>query len=512
MTDRTLFYTQETLRSFDQLSMVKDAMLGTAWLSQDNQGSALSVVSGFTATPDSPIAMGVNLASGRIYAQAATDTTAFGTLSADVTLIKQQGYASAQRLLLTTAGLSVGQSQWALIQVQFSQSDAVRSGDPTGGILNFWDVTDPTQPLVGLGGNNLPLNTVRQGVAQVSVIYGSAAATGSEVPPNPSAGCVPLYLVDLAFDQSTVSALQILAAAPSVGTGVPSNYPNMPLLAGLLNKHHGGVLGQAPKIDLASEVTGLLPNGNFAPSGHGQVRLSVNSTTQLILKPYNGNAIKIAGVSYAVPSAGITIANTGLVASTLYRAYAFVSSGVVALELSATTHVTDTTAGNVGVEIKSGDTSRTLVGLVWTGAGTPGTFVVPTGLNQLCINWFNRRTLALAGTGTVATTTSTTVVAVGASSTCSFLSWTDEDVYLTVSGTVSNTTGADSVGIQVVLDAAGVGTSPSGVTTAGASTFPACAVFSGNVTEAVHTAQTGAFAPLGGTASVNIAIMGVIRG
>ncbi|MBP0532956.1 hypothetical protein J8J19_22570, partial [Mycobacterium tuberculosis] len=52
--------------------------------------------------------------------------------------------------------------------------------------------------------------------------------------------------------------------------------------------------------------------------GHGQCRLSYVSGTQLKLSPYNGNNLIINGVPQQIPSAGVTLANTGLAASTKY--------------------------------------------------------------------------------------------------------------------------------------------------------------------------------------------------
>jgi hypothetical protein len=105
--------------------------------------------------------------------------------------------------------------------------------------------------------------------------YGNVATSGSEAPPNPTAGWVPLYLIDLAFGQMQVTANEILTAGPSVGANVPSNYPQAPFLAGLLNSHHGGITGQAPKIKLASEVQGILPPAN---GGVTRTALTANTT------------------------------------------------------------------------------------------------------------------------------------------------------------------------------------------------------------------------------------------
>jgi hypothetical protein len=66
-------------------------------------------------------------------------------------------------------------------------------------------------------------------------------------------------------------------------------------------------------------------------------------------------------------TAEVTLGTGGLSASTVYRVYAYDNGGATTLEASATAHATDAT---FGVEIKSGDPSRTLVGLLRTNAST----------------------------------------------------------------------------------------------------------------------------------------------
>jgi hypothetical protein len=150
----------------------------------------------------------------------------------------------------------------------------VPSDDPEGGILNFWNVDNANVPLLGPGGTGTALPTRRSAVCTLQAVYGVAATTGAEVPPSPTSGYVPLYLIDLAYGQTQITAPEIVVAGPSVGTNVPSNYPAAPFLAGLLASHHGGVPGQAPQINLASEVQGLLPFSylpllSAMPSGQG---------------------------------------------------------------------------------------------------------------------------------------------------------------------------------------------------------------------------------------------------
>jgi hypothetical protein len=121
------------------------------------------------------------------------------------------------------------------------------------------------------------------------------------------------------------------------------------------------------------------------------------SATQVIFSPVRGDLVKIAGKVYAIPSAGITAANTStyvdgtagqnLAASTLYYAYLFNNAGTLTIDFSTTGHATDATAGNVGVEIKSGVNSRTLIGVLYTDGS--GKFQAAT----LLLSWFNGRPL-----------------------------------------------------------------------------------------------------------------------
>lgn len=264
--DRSIIYSEQVPRSFDILSGWKDGASALAYLAADVLGGTSTMVAGLAPTPTGPTSLTINLSAGRVYQLSALDSTGYGSLALDSTVILQQGNIAAQQITLDTSGLTSGKSRWALIEAQFAQSDAVRTGDPTAGILQFFNSADPSTPLQGENNDNQPLPTVRRGTAAVNVIYGSIANTGSEVPPNASAGFAGLYLIDLTFGQTTIAANQILVAGPSVGPNVPSNYPQAPLLAGHLNAHHGGTAGQAPKINLTNgaEVQGVLPAANSA--------------------------------------------------------------------------------------------------------------------------------------------------------------------------------------------------------------------------------------------------------
>jgi hypothetical protein len=161
-------------------------------------------------------------------------------------------------------------------------------------------------------------------------------------------------------------------------------------------------------------------------------RLKYVSAAQITFAPYNGDIVKIAGALYAIPSAGVTAANTSvyvngtasqnLAASTLYYVYLFNNSGTLTVNFSTTGHATDTTAGNVGTEIESGNNAYSLIGMVYTNASSQ------FGGAALVASWFNRQGKAFTGSVTNNTTTSTTKVAFG-TSVLSILCWADEPLY-----------------------------------------------------------------------------------
>lgn len=155
---------------------------------------------------------------------------------------------------------------------------------------------------------------------------------------------------------------------------------------------------------------------------HGQCQLQYVGTTSIKLVPKNGNKIVINGVPQTIPSAGVTLANTGLTAATLYYIYAYMNSGTMTLEASATTHATDTTTG---VEIKNGDATRTLVGMVYMGAGTPGTFVDSV-TQRFVASWFHRRRREMYANVSPGTKTNTSVAELSSSLQLQFVTWADE--------------------------------------------------------------------------------------
>ena len=193
---------------------------------------------------------------------------------------------------------------------------------------------------------------------------------------------------------------------------------------------------------------------------------------QLAFKPYNGNFIKINGTNYTIPNAGIAgLANTAvfvngvagqnLAATTDYWVFAFINGGVVTADFrTAAAHTPSTTAGNEGVEILTGDDSRTLIGLCHT-FGASAIFV-DSATQRFVVSWFNRRRRHLLNTFTATrTTTSNVQIELNSEIRCEFVIWNEDAPFFAVNamsfpGTTTNATTNSAIGFNAGFERSSV--------------------------------------------------------
>lgn len=179
----------------------------------------------------------------------------------------------------------------------------------------------------------------------------------------------------------------------------------------------------------------------------GQCRFDYVSTTQCILSRYNGKYLTINGTRQVIPAAGITCAATGLTVSTTYYWYAWMNSGVMSLEASTTGHSTDSATG---VEIKTGDATRTLVGMTWM-AGGP-TFL-KTGTHSAVLSWFNQKEILGQFASGLSATTST--IWIGQGTQAQICSWAGNPIKLwAYTADVQNNTATAVTYVGLSLDQA----------------------------------------------------------
>jgi len=248
----------QQIRAFDFLSFIKDVITGYGKLAELLLGSDDAALRYFAATAQLSPDMSINIGQGILLQKTVMDADPWGPFDEDSTLVYQMGTTDGKVIEFDISDLTTGQHKWALIQVGFKQSDDQREGDPEP-VKKFYNTSDPGNPLDGPADSGDPTPSIRHGLADIKLTYGNPAGGGGEVPPAATAGYVPMYLINLHQGQTQVVDADIKVAGPDAYSG----YPRAPFAGGLYTQHHLGGGGQAPQIDLTSEVQGILPFANL---------------------------------------------------------------------------------------------------------------------------------------------------------------------------------------------------------------------------------------------------------
>lgn len=192
------------------LGKVVSAILGTQ-----------TAVEGLACTPTSPASMDVYVAPGQIFFQEAVDTTTYGDLSptanifghnvaANAATIMKQGLILTQTTFALTAPSTSGDS------VNYLISAAYQDQDTQDVVLNYYNSSNPSQPLQGQNNSGTAQPTLRQGKCVLTLTAGTAAATGTQQTPAVPSGQVGLYVITVAYGQTSITSTSI-----SVYTGAP---------------------------------------------------------------------------------------------------------------------------------------------------------------------------------------------------------------------------------------------------------------------------------------------------
>lgn len=312
-------------------------------------------------------------------------------------------------------------------------------------------VTDPV-PVVngGTGVATLASNGVLIGNGTGNVVV-TSAGSANQAFRVPGGGGAPAF-GSIALNQS--AAVTGLLGTVNGGTNNSGTPTNGQLAVGNGSGYTPATLGITNANIFGQTGSGTLAIQAFL---HGQVRLSFVSTTQIKLCPYNGGNIVINGALFQIPSACTTAANTSifldgtsgqnLAASTTYFVYLFSNSGTPTIDFSTTGHATDSVATNLGVEIKSGTASRTLVGMIRTNGSSQ--FEDDNALRGV-ISWFNRRDIGMVNGFTAdRTTASTTYVELNSEIRNNFITWGDEAVIIGATGGCLVSAGTAQIAISI---------------------------------------------------------------
>ena len=247
------------------------------------------------------------------------------------------------------------------------------------------------------------------------------AASGVSVTP---AGSISATTVQAALEElgtEKLAAASNLSDVASAATAL-ANLAGTPLAGGTMT---GLLTLSGTPTSALHAATKAYADANVAGLAIGQCRLDYVGTTQIKLSPHDGNKLFINGAFETVPSAGVTLSNASLSASTFYYIYAYMASGTMTLEASTTARATDTTYGH---QIKTGDATRTLVGAVYM---TSGTVFADSISQRFVLSWFNRKwKRGRAVWSTSGSTTSTSLVEVRTDGRVEFISWSDDAVWV----------------------------------------------------------------------------------
>src|SRR5215471_15965994 len=271
--------------------------------------------------------------------------------------------------------------------------------DDTGGVVG---ITGPTGPAGGGGGTGTTGPTGPQGVQGLpSTVTGPTGAQGAKGDTGSAGGVGPTGLPGATGVQGSVGATGPTGAIGGQGVTGPAGAggatgPTGPTGGAGVTGSIGqtGPTGSSGSTGAtgAGGATGATgPTVNATQAGY----LSINVSNQPFFSQFQGSKLMINGVLKDIPSAGITgnlasgyingVAAQTVANNTDYLVTIFDNSGTLTFDLlTSLSHSTDTGA-NAGTEIKAGDATRSVVGILHTNAsGLVG------GLNAIC-SWFNPR-------------------------------------------------------------------------------------------------------------------------
>lgn len=209
----------------------------------------------------------------------------------------------------------------------------------------------------------------------------------------------------------------------------------------------------------------------------GQCYLARNGSN-LQLARRNGKYVIVGSAACEVPAGGVTLAPTALAANTLYYVYAFMNGNTMTLECSTTGHATSATTG---VEIKSGDASRTLVGMVY--CNTAASFAAANSVDINLLSYFNRagKSVSSGNTGQALNDTAWQQLTT--------LTWADEPLITTTTGLCYTASSGNTSSFYLSVDGVTVQQPVQVSQSTGAYNNPVAFPYTGTHSEGRHVVQ-----------------------
>jgi hypothetical protein len=211
--DRQIVYAGQIPLETDLLNTNRYAYTALGMLIQDMFGTN-TVFSGLGCVPTSPAGMTVNVNPGRVYSLQQRDPTAYSSLGQDTTnQIMKQG------VLLTATNFSCPAPATSGYSINYLISASFLEQDTNSVVLPYYNSTNPSQafsgPPVNGQSSGTAQNTTRQDTIQLTLTAGVAATTGSQQTPATPTGQIALWVVTVAYGQTSITASSIAAVAGS---------------------------------------------------------------------------------------------------------------------------------------------------------------------------------------------------------------------------------------------------------------------------------------------------------
>jgi hypothetical protein len=318
-------------RDVDILAPEKNTMLAFGALINAAFGTG-TYLFGLAGTQTTVPSMTINIGSGSIVSLQNIDNSAFGSLAADTAnTTMKQGINSAATPLALVAPTTAGQSVNYLIEAAFTETDAGAA------VLGYVNAADPSEPFNGPANAGTSQNTLRIQRVNLVAKAGIAAATGTQTTPAADGGYVPLYVVTVAYGQTS-----ILTSGITLAPGAPLMYtlPDLAAVVSTLPTYsslvmHGGSSAAATGTTVTTSVNFTPPRNCvihvIAISGGGTLAGPSGVTISAI------NAAEAAGPwTDDAPSLGVGIAQ-------------YTASAGAAVQITATQ--TQTSSGAMAVQL-----------------------------------------------------------------------------------------------------------------------------------------------------------------
>jgi hypothetical protein len=292
MVDRIEVYPGELPRSADILTSEKNMLYGIGYLAQAILGAGPQV-QGLAAAPTAPASLSITIGSGSIYNSEIVDATAFAGLGTDSNIIVKQGLLLTPQTLAITPPTTSGFSQVYLVEVAYVDQDSGAT------VLPYFNSTNPSVPFSGPANAGTSNFTLRQGICNVALKAGIAAATGTQAVPAADPGFSPLYAITVVNGQTAVTSANI-AQVPGAPF-IPVTLPQVPAAVQASDWTFGGVsTGTTAAFELTLDPTpealtlGMRVYGemNAAPAANATLQINVPGSGPGTITRRGGGALE----------------------------------------------------------------------------------------------------------------------------------------------------------------------------------------------------------------------------